>query len=219
MNKRLNTWKIVSGVLAILLVMSLYQNYSNLEDVTGKTAQDTNPPITMESLIGGNTVKGDPNAPVTIVEWSDFECPFCARFYEQTLKQIDEKYIQTGKVKMVFRDFPLGFHRFAQKASEASECAGEQGKYWEMHDMLFENGVDGGVESYKQYAKELGLEESFNTCLDSGAMAQEVKQDMQDGTDIGVQGTPAFIINGYILTGAQPFKAFEQIIEAELQND
>jgi protein-disulfide isomerase len=151
------------------------------------------------------------------VEFSDFECPYCARFYRETLGQIDSEYIETGKVKMVYRDFPLGFHKQAQKAAEAAECAGEQGKFWEMHDILFEKGVSGGVTSFKQYAKDIGLNnEKFDECLDSGAMAEEVKKDMKDGSDAGVSGTPAFFINGKLITGAQPFSKFKEVIDAEL---
>ncbi|MBS3123343.1 DsbA family protein [Candidatus Woesearchaeota archaeon] len=164
-----------------------------------------------------DTIKGDKNAPVTIVEFSDFECPFCVRFYEQTLSQIDSAYIKTGKVKLIYRDFPLGFHANAQKAAEAAECAGEQGKYWEMHNILFEKGVQSGVESFKGYAKELSLDsKKFNSCLDESKMANEVKKDQTDGAKFGVSGTPAFFINGQLLTGAQPFKAFQSVIDAEL---
>jgi len=182
-----------------------------------KAPQQKAPGIDMSGLIDDDDVKGDPNAPVTIVEWSDFECPFCAKFYRDTLGQIDEQYIKTGKVKLVFRDFPLGFHANAQKSSEAAECAGEQGKYWEMHDILFESGVQGGVSTYKKYASDLGLNTAtFNTCLDSGAMADEVSKDMKDGTAAGIRGTPGFIINGQLLSGAQPFANFKSVIDAEL---
>jgi protein-disulfide isomerase len=176
-------------------------------------------PIDMKSLMDDDHVKGDPNAPVTIVEFSDFECPFCARFYTQTLSQIDEKYIKTGKVKLVYRDFPLNFHPQAQKAAEAAECAGEQGKYFEMHDKLFENGVQGGVPGFKATARALGLNGvTFDKCLDSGSQAAEVQKDLADGQRAGIQGTPGFVINGQVISGAQPFQAFEQVIEAELAN-
>jgi protein-disulfide isomerase len=171
----------------------------------------------MEELIDDDAVKGDPNAPVTIVEWSDFECPFCTRFYTQTLGQIESEYIETGKVKFVYRDFPLGFHPNAQKAGEAAECAGEQGKYWEMHDKLFDDGVEGGVASFKQYASDLGLNTAdFNNCLDSGAQAQEVKDDMAAGSAAGIRGTPGFVINGEIISGAQPFSVFKAAIDKAL---
>ncbi len=168
-------------------------------------------------LIDDDAVKGEEDAPVTIVEFSDYECPFCVRFYSNTFNQLKTKYIDTGKVKFVYRDFPLSFHQNAQKAAEAAECAGEQDKYYEMHNKLFEDGVAGGVTAFKGYAQEIGLDTSkFNSCLDSGKMASEVKKDFDDGAQFGVSGTPAFFINGKLLTGAQPIQAFEQMIEQEL---
>lgn len=167
--------------------------------------------------IDDDTVKGDKNASVTIIEFSDFECPFCVKFYSQTLPQIEEEYIKTGKVKFVYRDFPLSSHANAQKAAEAAECADEQGKFWEMHDLLFEKGVSSGASSFKEYAEELGLNtKKFSDCLDSGKYEEEVQKDFADGQSYGVSGTPAFFINGIELVGAQPFSAFQQIIEQEL---
>jgi protein-disulfide isomerase len=219
-------WKGLVAVLGILFVASIFTGGFRIGGSdTAKEAQaaqprqaaPSNPSIDMEELIDDDTIKGNPNAPVTIVEWSDFECPFCTRFYEETLGQITKEYIDTGKVKLVYRDFPLGFHAQAQKAAEAAECAGEQGKFWEMHDALFDNGVSGGVTSFKSFAKDIGLNtEDFDECLDSGQMADEVKKDMADGQRVGITGTPGFIINGQLVTGAQPFENFRQVIEAEL---
>jgi protein-disulfide isomerase len=229
-------WTAISVVLFVLLVISIYTGGFNTgsDTVTGGSVQAAQPrqaaapaqprpaapsapSIDMKTLIDDDTVKGNADAPVTIVEFSDFECPFCERFYSSTLKQIDDTYIKTGKVKLVYRDFPLGFHANAQKAAEAAECAGEQGKFWEMHDALFDNGVAGGVASFKRFATDLGLDTGkFDVCLDTGAMTAEVKKDMADGQRAGVTGTPAFFINGQLVTGAQPFENFRQIIEAEL---
>jgi protein-disulfide isomerase len=175
--------------------------------------------VDMATYIDDDSVKGDKDAPVTIVEFSDYECPFCTKFYEQSLQLIEKNYIDTGKVKFIYRDFPLSFHQNAQKAAEAAECAGEQDKYFEMHDLLFEKGVSGGVSAFKQYAKEIGLDTSdFDSCLDSGEMAQEVKDDFTAGQQLGVSGTPAFFINGKLVSGAQPYSVFEQVIEAELSS-
>jgi len=177
------------------------------------------PTVDMEKLIDDDDVKGSDDAPVTIVEFSDYECPFCKRHVEQTYPQIVEKYVDTGKVNYVFRDFPLSFHKNAQKASEAAECAGDQDKYYEMHDLLFAQGVAGGVDSYKGFAGDLGLDQSeFDNCLDSGKHAQEVQQDMRDGASAGVKGTPGFIINGKLVSGAQPYSVFEAAIEEALGN-
>jgi len=211
-------------ILAGLFIVSIFtggfnfgSSEANIQGAVPAQQAPSAPSINMEELIENDDIKGNPNAPVTIVEWSDFECPYCAKFYSQTLEQIDEKYIQTGKVKFVYRDFPLSFHANAQKAAEAAECAGEQGKYFEMHDTLFEQGVDGGVSSFKQFAEDISLDTSeFNECLDSGEMASEVSKDMSDGSAIGIKGTPGFVINGQLVSGAQPFSVFQQVIEAEL---
>ena len=219
----LTLWKISAGILGVLLIISIFTGGFGIGSDSAGTApsaakaQPRAPSVNMDDLIDDDTVKGEANAPVTIIEWSDFECPFCARFYSQTLGQIEEKYIKTGKVRLVYRDFPLGFHANAQKAAEAAECAGEQGKFWEMHDQLFEKGVKGGVSGFKQYAADIKLDTSkFNSCLDSGKMASETAKDMQDGQAVGITGTPGFIINGQLISGAQPFSVFQQIIEAEL---
>lgn len=175
--------------------------------------------INMAGLEDDDAVKGSKTAKVTIIEWSDYECPFCARFYKETYGQIDTDYIKTGKVKLIFRDYPLTFHTQAQKAAEAAECAGEQGKYYDMHNMLFEKGVVGGVTTFKQYAKDLGLDTAkFDKCLDDGAMAAEVAKDMADGTKNGITGTPAFAINGKLVVGAQPYAVFKEAIESALKN-
>src|SRR3989338_1136042 len=218
-------WKITTVALIVILAVVAFRGNSG-NGATGGTVfptgaavgDDPTPSVAdMEALLDDDAVRGDKDAPVTIVEWSDFECPFCARFFEQTLPSIEEEYIKTGKVKLIYRDFPLSFHTQAQKAAEAAECAGEQGKYWEMHDLLFEEGVQGGVAGFKQYAKQLGLNTAkFNTCLDSGAMASEVQKDMADGAAVGIQGTPGFIVNGKLVSGAQPFAVFKQVIDAEL---
>lgn len=175
------------------------------------------PTVDPESLLDDDAVKGDPDAPVTIVEFSDYECPFCGRHFQQTYPQIVTNYIDTGKVKLVYRDFPLSFHPQAQKAAEAAECAGEQGKYFEMHDKLFENQQTLSVANYKTWAGELGLSQTaFDECLDSGSMAAEVATDMSAGQAAGVTGTPGFFVNGVKISGAQPYSVFETAIEAAL---
>jgi protein-disulfide isomerase/copper chaperone CopZ len=157
-------------------------------------------------------IRGDFNAPITLVEFSDFECPFCARHFP-TLNKILSDY--QGKVKLVYKHFPLPFHPNAQKAAEASECAAEQGKFWEYHDKLFENFSQGySLEKFKQWAKELGLDANrFNNCLDSGKYAQKVQKDIQEGNQKGVDGTPATFVNGQLISGALPYEAFKQIID------
>ncbi len=171
----------------------------------------------LDVSIDDDAVKGNADAPITIVEFSEFQCPFCKKFFDETYLQIVKDYVDTGKVKYVFRDFPLEFHPNAQKAAEAAECAGEQGKYWEMHDALFTNQDKLDIVSLKSYAKELKLNTvKFDACLDNGDMAEEVKKDAVDGQSYGVSGTPAFFINGKLISGAMPYSAFVTEIEAAL---
>lgn len=185
------------------------------DEAVGQNAQQPEPePEIIEVSADDDAVRGPENAPVTIIEFSDYQCPFCGRA-EATINQILETY--PTQVKVIFRDFPLGFHQHAQKAAEAAECAGEQGKYWEMHDKLFENQRALDVDSLKKYAAEIGLDtETFNSCLDNGDMASEVQKDFQDGQAAGVSGTPTFFINGEKLVGAQPFSAFKAVIDSKL---
>jgi protein-disulfide isomerase len=178
--------------------------------------------------IDDDHVKGRPQAKLTLIEFSDFQCPFCERFYREALPQIEQEYIRTGKVRMVYRDFPLdNIHKDAQKAAEASQCAGEQGQYWQMHDMLFNNHKALDPENLKKYARGLGLSaERFDTCLDSGKYAEEVRKDFLDGQAAGVQGTPTFFV-GYTdkgktiqaipIRGARPYMAFKQTFDELLQ--
>ncbi len=167
--------------------------------------------------------KGDKNAPVTIVEFSDFECPFCARFYSETLPKIQKEYIDTGKVKLVYMHYPLSFHAKAKPLANAAECANDQGKFWEMHDKIFENNTSGALsaatdDTYKQWAAELGLNTTnFNTCYDNKTFESEIDKEFTLGGELGVSGTPAFYINGRQLIGAMPFESFKAIIDEELK--
>ncbi|MEM7481344.1 MAG: thioredoxin domain-containing protein [Acidobacteriota bacterium] len=159
--------------------------------------------------------KGPDDAPVTIIEFSDFECPFCSRV-NPTLAQVREEY--GDKVRIVFRQFPLSIHANAQKAAEASLCAHDQDKFWEMHDLMFEKQRELGVDQLKAQASQLGLDtEAFNECLDSDKYAQAVKDDMKAGAQAGVSGTPAMFINGRSLSGAVPFEQVAKVIDDELE--
>lgn len=159
---------------------------------------------------------GPDRAAVTIVEFSDFECPFCKRIYP-TLNQVMDEY--EGRVRLVFRQFPLhSLHPNAQKAAEASLCADDQGQFWEMHDAMFEESGGLNVTSLKARAAELGLDEdAFGSCLDSGRFAEQVATDVAAGRALGVSGTPALFINGRYLSGAQPFEVIARVIDDELQ--
>ncbi|MBK7863207.1 MAG: thioredoxin domain-containing protein [Archangiaceae bacterium] len=158
--------------------------------------------------------RGPEGAKVTIVEFSDFQCPFCSRAHD-TVEEVMSAY--AGKVRLVFRHFPLEFHAQAPKAAEAALCADEQKKFWEYHDVLFKNQQKLQVEDLKAHATALGLDGAkFNECLDSGRMAAVVKTDTEAGHKAGVSGTPAFFINGNVLSGAQPLEEFKRVIDAEL---
>jgi protein-disulfide isomerase len=171
-------------------------------------------PIRVEVAATG-PAKGPANAPITIVEFSDFQCPFCSRV-NPTLAQVREKY--GDKVRIVFRQYPLPFHQQAAKAAEASLCANEQGKFWEMHDALFANQSALQVEQLKEQATKLGLNaEQFNTCLDSSKHAATVQTDLKEGQAAGVNGTPAMFINGRFISGAVPFEQVAQVIDDELR--
>src|SRR3989338_7033099 len=178
----------------------------------------------VEVSVDDDPALGNKKAPVTVIEFSDFECPFCRSFWRYGLPLIKSTYIDTGKVRFVYRDFPLSFHPGAQVAAEAAECAEDQGKFWEMHDKIFQEQdkqgqgtVQFNLESLKKWAGEIGLDTNkFNNCLDSGKYSNEVSKDLSDATSSGGQGTPYFVIGTIPLSGAQPFAAFQQVIEAEL---
>jgi protein-disulfide isomerase len=158
--------------------------------------------------------KGPENAAVTIVEFSDFQCPYCSRA-AGTVQQVMENY--PGKVRLVFRHFPLESHQQAPKAAEAAMCANDQGKFWEYHDALFKNQEKLGPDDLKQHAQSLGLDAAkFDQCLSSGKHGELVKKDMAAGQKVGVSGTPAFFINGMMISGAQPLDEFKRLIDAEL---
>jgi protein-disulfide isomerase len=173
------------------------------------------PPRT-EIATAGFPARGPATAPVTIVEFSDFECPFCGRLFP-TLKAVENIYLD--RVRIVYRQFPLRrIHPMAEKAAEAALCANEQGRFWDMHDSLFSDQEHLMVDALKARAAALKLDTAaFNACLDSGREAATIDKDIAEGTKAGVTGTPAMFINGRMLVGAQPFAAIQAIIEEELQ--
>jgi protein-disulfide isomerase len=152
---------------------------------------------------------------VTIVEFADFQCPFCTRARE-TLDQVLKVY--DGKVRVVYRQFPLPFHPLAEKAAEAGLCAADQGKFWELHDRLFSSGAKLDVADLKAAARELGVDGAkFDVCLDAGGKRAAVEDDLRAGRAAGVQGTPALFVNGVFLNGAVPFDELKAVIDRELE--
>jgi len=224
-------WQIISVVLLVLLVASIWTGGFGLREPTGAApapspspSPSPSPDARVQVSVDDDPVVGDAKAPVTIIEFSDFQCPFCERFFTQTLPGLKSKYIDTGKVKLVYRDFPLSFHDNADEGALAAECA--EDKYFEMHDKIFEGqgdwvGLPDPKSVFKGYANELGLD-GWESCYDSGKYKSEISKDTADGIAAGVSGTPTFFIgndkDGYVrLVGAQPLSAFEAAIEAELK--
>lgn len=212
---------ILAGVLVSMAVI-----YSN--GGFGRPAADigsgVKPQEQTDVSVDDDAFLGDKDAPVVMIEFSDFQCPFCRSFWRDTLPLIKSEYIDTGKVKFVYRDFPLSFHPGAMPAAQASECAREQGKFWEMHDRIFiEQDKQGGgtiqfdASDVKRWANSVVSDTNrFNSCLDSEKYSEEVNNDVKDGQAAGVTGTPGFFINGRLVVGAQPFSAFKSIIDEEL---
>lgn len=199
----------------------LFSRFFDMNVPQPKPPATTQPPpveVDMKELIDDDPWFGTRDSKVIIVEFSDFQCPFCARA-APTVNQIKETYGE--RVLFVYRDFPLNsIHPKALKAAEAAQCAFEQEKFWEYHDVLFEKQQEWsvhGISKFKEYASDLGLEtESFNNCLDSGKYSDEVLDDLDSGREVAVTGTPTFFINGEKLEGVQTFSAFQQIIDEEL---
>ncbi|HEY3131575.1 MAG TPA: thioredoxin domain-containing protein [Acidobacteriota bacterium] len=171
-------------------------------------------PLRIPVESAGHPARGSAQAPVTIVEFSDFECPYCTRL-TATLKEVEKNY--GDKLRFVFRQFPLPIHPQAEKAAEASLCAADQGSFWEMHNLLFQSPQKLGLEDLKAGAAKLGLDKTrFGACLDSGKYADKVKKDIRDGTRAGVSGTPAMFINGRFISGAVPYDDIAKVIKEEL---
>ena len=173
------------------------------------------PPPRVAVDVAGFPSRGPADAPVTIVEFSEFQCPFCRRVLP-TLRAVEERY--RGRLRLVFRHFPLARHKDAPKAAEAAECARDQGRFWEMHDRLFENAERLGVADLKQHARAIGADgPAFDGCLDSGRHEGRWRRDLADAESYGASGTPMFFVNGRLVSGAQPLAVFVRVIEEELK--
>jgi predicted DsbA family dithiol-disulfide isomerase len=173
-------------------------------------------PFRSDIATEGHPARGPANAPVTLVEFSDFECPFCGSLFP-TLLRLERNY--GDKIRIVFRQFPIAeLHPNAPKAAEASLCANEQQRFWDLHDAMFSDQQKLSVPDLKARASELKFDVNrFNTCLDSGKYADAVKKDISEGSKAGVSGTPGIFINGRFLSGARPYEELQQIIDEELQ--
>ena len=234
--------KIVLLILGAFVIGSLWTKVQYLEKTknqpplpTNNVAQapsDNGAPIKVS--VDDDPVLGDKNAKITLIDFSDYECPFCKRHFTDTYPQLKKDYIDTGKVKMVFRDLPLNFHVNATQEAEAAECARKQGGdavYFQYHDQIFtkttSNGTGLALEQLPIIAKDLKLNvDQFQQCLDSGEFKNEVEKDLADAAKVGATGTPTFfigrstadgVIDGIKIVGAQPFSAFKAIIDEKLK--
>lgn len=197
----------------------------------GRQAPAAAEPREVVLRIDGAPVMGDRNAKLTLIEFSDYQCPFCARHAHETLPQIERDYIKTGKVRYVLLDLPLeGIHPQAFKAAEAAHCAGEQARYWELHDRLFANQGALGVPDLLQHAGKLGLDvEGFRQCLESGRHATTIRESLAEAQKAGITGTPTFLLGVTapdpstvkavtMIRGAQPYSRFREVIESLLSS-
>jgi protein-disulfide isomerase len=195
----------------------------------GSQACPQTPPQNGVVSIDGAPAKGDPKARVTMIEFSDYQCPFCARYNKEIFPQLEQEYTKSGKLRYVFRDFPLeNIHSWARKAAEAAHCAGEAGAFWEMHDLLFahQSGLNDDV--FQQSARDLGLpDEAFRTCETRENTANAINQDRTEGTKCGVTGTPTFLLGlagrdgskikvVKVIVGQMPYASFKEAIDSLL---
>ena len=233
-------WQIIAGVFAFLFVISLFTGGFGF-GATGQAATSTTDTTNNEQSVptGVKTVSaadfvdddpalGDKDAPLTIIEFSDFQCPYCRLFWTETFPTLKQQYIDTGKVKFVYRDFPLSFHEMALPSAEAANCVREQGgdeAYFKIHDKIFseQNILDGGTvrstvsyteNDLKKWVKDIGY--NIDNCLDSRKYQNEVLADLQGSQEAGGEGTPYFIVGNQPLSGAQPYSAFKAVIDAQL---
>jgi len=227
--KKDTLWKIGTFLFAALVIVSLFTNGFSFGG-TGQAIAPSDVPSNQvagpsaDALIEENDpVLGDPNAPITVVEFSDFQCPFCARAYFGTVSELKiSNAFKNGEINFIYKHFPLNsIHPFAQKAAEASECANRQGMFWEYHDLLFANQQALGEDDLKAYATQIGLDTGiFNDCLDDNEARSEVNKETDQATSSGGRGTPYFIVvnneNGATssVSGAVPFAQIESAIAA-----
>lgn len=240
--KKSDIWKYSTfALLAVVLIIAVIYFAGSKGGVTGGatiTGGTTYQPSQVRASIDNDAVLGNESAPITIIEFSDYQCPFCRKFWGETLSLIRSDYIETGKVRLIFRDLPLSnIHPMAQQSAEAAECVREKGgdsAYFKMHDKMFEeqNIIDSGTPNgpvtktavytasdLKKWAKEIGY--NIDSCLDSGKFKSEVQKDSSDAQSIGGSGTPYFIIlktdknMGTEISGACSYDAFSKALDAE----
>lgn len=185
-------------------------------------AQNPVPNRTGKVKVGASSVLGHPGAPVTIVEYTDYQCPHCGRFHNTTFEELKKNYIDTGKIQFISRDLPLGFHQNALKAAQAARCAGEQDKFWQMRDLLIRNSSKLEGKAILSYAQQVQLDtDKFNDCVSADKYADDIRREVAEANSIGITGTPSFIVGrrdrdsveGAILVGTLPYAALEMRIK------
>jgi len=216
--ERTNKILLIAGITIIAIAAALFLILPNFTPV-GTIAEH---PLMNRPQVNANGM-GDPNAPVKIIEYSDFQCPYCARFTKETEQQIIDAYVATGKVYFEYHSFGEFIGVESRRAAEAAYCAGDQNKFWPMHDIIFANQTSENAGAFTDkrltaFADKVGLDAGkFSDCFSSGKYAARVTQDGTDGTAAGVKATPSFTINGKLFEGAQPFSAFQTEIDALLK--
>ena len=219
----LSSTLILTGLVGCSTPEPVATNTPTVQAQTPTSTADETPEATEEPLIplDDDPVLGSPDAPVTMIEYSEYLCPYCRSFALETLPRIEEEYIDTGQVKLVFRDFPV-HGQPAVMIAMVAECAADQDKFWEMHVMLFERTEEWSqsedlLGTFQSYAEELGMnQDELTNCLELGTPFERIREDYNVGVQDGVTGTPGFLINGTPVIGAQPFEEFQRVIEQEL---
>jgi protein-disulfide isomerase len=221
--------KIIKRLRTALLILIILTSFA-LIGGQAAFAQSTNAsdPRNIILNVGNQTSKGDKNAKLILIEFADYQCPFCGRHFRETEPQIERDYVKTGKVKFIFWDFPLKSHKNAFKAAETARCAHDQGKYWELHDRLFANQESLSLQDLSRHAQAIGLDlRTFQVCLDSGKHEAEVRKDMDEAVKVGVKLTPTFFLGltepdnpkvkiEKTILGAKPYTAFKETIDGFL---
>jgi protein-disulfide isomerase len=214
-SRRPSVSPIVYILIPVAFILGLGGGYLLWGSTKSSIAAGANPIRRVAISTDDDPSIGPDNAPVTIIEFSDYQCPYCQVWYNQVYQQLLASY--PNKLRFVYRDLPLPMHPEAIPAAEAANCAGEQNAYWKYHDSLFGQQYGLNRAAYEHYASDLGLDiKAFTACLDSQRFLKEVQADARDAASVGISGTPSFVINGRILVGALPFSEFKTVIDEEL---
>ncbi len=214
---------LIGGLIAPQFTSQLNRLISGASGTPTLPAAAATKPVSSASMQQSGNTMGDPNAPVKLVEYADFQCPYCRLFWQETEPQIVEQYVKTGKVYYEYRSVGAFIGPESAAAAEAAYCAGDQGKFWEYHDVLFthwtgENVGDFSTANLQKFAAALSLDTAnFNDCLRNGKYASRLQDDVSSARSAGIRATPSFLINGKLIEGAEPFSVFQQAIEAALQ--